>query len=164
MKARLAFTALLALATMTAVACDDDDEDVVQPPAPDTFTASLSGANERPTPTTATATGAATFTATTTGTTITITYQVVVTGNMTGAVTAAHIHGPSDANGTASPIVPLTVAGTGTTGTLVTGSFTTTGGATTMAQLITLMKAGQTYVNLHTTANPGGEIRGTIID
>jgi hypothetical protein len=164
MKGRHALTALLALSTIMAVGCDDDDDDVVNPPANDTFTASLTGAAERPTPSTSPATGAATFTSSTSGSTTTITYQVVVTGNLTGPVTAAHIHGPADATGTANPIVTLTVSGTGTTGTVVSGSFTTTGTSTTMEQLIALMKAGQTYVNLHTTANPNGEIRGQIID
>lgn len=163
MKARIAFTALLALSTVTAAACDDDDE-VVTPPPGDTFTAILNGASERPTPTTATATGAATFTSSTSGSTTTVTYSVVVTGNLSGPVTAAHIHGPADATGTANPIVTLNISGTGSTGTVVSGSFTTTGTSTTMEQLIALMKAGQTYVNLHTTANPNGEIRGQIID
>src|SRR5512134_3811522 len=91
------------------------------------FTADLTGAAERPNPVTTTATGDATFTATTSGSTTTITYTVVVSGNLSGPVTAAHIHGPSDASGTANPIVTLTVTGgTGTTGTLVSGSFTTT--------------------------------------
>lgn len=165
MKARFALTALLALTSLTAVACDDEDEDVNAPPDTENFSASLSGAKERPNPSTATATGNATITAQTVGTVTTITYSVVVSGNLTGPVTAAHIHGPAGENAVADPIVTLTVASTALTGTVVTGSFTTTGHPTiNITQLLALMDQGQTYINLHTTANPGGEIRGQISD
>ena len=165
MKARHLFTALLALATVTAVACDDEDEDPNGPPDTNTFTASLTGAQEVP-PVTTTATGNATFTSSTSGAVTTITYTVTVTGNLSGPVTAAHIHGPAAAGVNASPIVTLTVSNTtGTTGVLVSGSFTTTGNASiNMAQLLTHMLAGNTYVNLHTAANPNGAIRGQITD
>jgi hypothetical protein len=165
MKARFALTTFLAFTAVTAVACDDDDEDPNGPPDTETFTANLTGAAERPDPVTTTATGAATFTASTSGSTTTITYTVVVSGDLSGPLTAAHIHGPSDANGTATPIVTLTVTSTETTGTVVSGSFTATGHASIdMAQLLAHMDAGNTYVNLHTTANPNGEIRGQISD
>lgn len=165
MKARHLFTALLALTTITAVACDDEDEDPNGPPDTNTFTANLTGAQEVP-PVTTTATGAATFTSSTSGAVTTITYTVTVTGNLSGPVTAAHIHGPAGTGVNANPIVPLTISNTtGTTGVLVSGSFTTTGHATIdMAQLLTHMLAGNTYVNLHTAANPNGVIRGQIAD
>ena len=165
MKARHLFTALLALTTVTAVACDDEDEDPNGPPDTNTFTASLTGAQEVP-PVTTPATGSATFTSSTSGSVTTITYTVTVTGNLSGPVTAAHIHGPAGTGVNADPIVTLTVSNpTGTTGVLVSGSFTTTGNASvTMAQLLTHMLAGNTYVNLHTAANPNGAIRGQIAD
>lgn len=165
MKARHLFTALLALTTVTAVACDDEDEDPNGPPDTNTFEADLTGGAERPNPVVTTATGDATFTAVTNGAVTTITYTVTVTGNLSGPVTAAHIHGPGGVNVAADIIVPLVVSSTATTGTVVQGSFTTTGNATiNMAQLLVHMLAGNTYVNLHTAANPGGEIRGQIAD
>lgn len=159
MKARHALTALLALTTVTAVACDDDDEDPNGPPDTNTFQADLTGAAERPNPVTTNATGDATFTATTTGGVTTVVYTVVVSGDLSGPVTAAHIHGPAGAEATADPIVTLTVSNTtATTGTLVSGTFTAT------ATVLQHMLAGNTYVNLHTATNPGGEIRGQISD
>lgn len=164
MKARLTVGALLAFTTL-AVACDDDDDPNGPPQTiTETFTANLTGAAERPTPVTTTATGTATFTAATTGGVTTVTYSVSVTG-LSGPVVAAHIHGPAGEDGIADPIVTLTVSGTGTSGVVVSGSFTATGHATiTMAQLLQHMNADQTYINLHTAANPNGEIRGQILD
>ena len=162
MKARHLFTALLALTTVTAVACDDEDEDVDAPPDTQTLSADLSGAAERPTPVTTNATGDAEFVISTSGATTTITYTVTVSG-LSGPITAAHIHGPANASVAAGVIVPLSnVTGSGTS---FTGSFTTTGHATIdMATLVTHMLAGNTYINVHTSANPNGEIRGQIID
>ena len=163
MKVRFALTALLALSTL-AVACDDEDEDPNGPPDTETLSADLTGAKERPTPVTTAATGDADFTISTSGTTTTITYTVSVAG-LSGPVTAAHIHGPAGPEQVADPIVPLTVTSQGTSGIVISGSFTTPGNAgINIATLVQHMLAGNTYINLHTAANPNGEIRGQIID
>lgn len=165
MNIRFAMSALLALSTLTAIGCGDDDGDPNGPPVTQTFQANLTGTAERPTPVNTSATGNATFTSSTTGNITTITYSVVVNGNLSGPLTSAHIHAPAGPQDVASPVVTLTVSNTtATTGTLVSGSFTTTGTATTVAQLLALLVAGNAYVNLHTAANPGGEIRGQITD
>ena len=85
-------------------------------------------------------------------------------------VTAAHIHlGAADANGPV--IVPLFTgpAKSGSfTGVLAQGALTVadlTGpmAGKTFADLTAAVLGGQTYVNVHTKANPNGEIRGQII-
>ena len=161
MKIRSALSALLAFSTLASVACDDDDEDPIIPPVTATFTANLTGAAEVP-PVTTAATGTATFTAVTSGATTTITYTATVTG-LSGPATAAHIHGPANTSASANPIVTLTVTGTGTSGNIISGSFTTTGHATiNMAQLLAHIEAGNAYINIHTAANINGEIRGQL--
>lgn len=71
---------------------------------------------------------------------------------LSGTPTAAHLHlAPAGVNGPV--IVPLT-AGPGDT-------FAGTG--TLSAAQVTALKSDGTYVNVHTPANPGGEIRGQVV-
>jgi len=48
------------------------------------------------------------------------------------------------------------------TGTLITGTNAATTPQITMDSLVSAMRAGNAYVNVHTVANPGGEIRGQL--
>lgn len=75
--------------------------------------------------------------------------------DLSASAVAAHIHlGPRN---TAGPVViPLTVAA----GTSFTRSACTTAGATLLADIQANPKAY--YVNVHTPAFPGGEIRGQL--
>ena len=122
----------------------------------------LSGAKERPTPVTTTATGAATFVISSSGT---IQFTLTVAG-ITGA-TMAHIH-TAVADSAGPIVVPLFNAATPTgpfTGTLASGSLTAssiTSPGVSMDSLLSLMRRGRTYVNVHTVANPLGEIRAQI--
>jgi plastocyanin len=128
------------------------------------FSAAMSGANERPTPSTSTGTGAASFRRTGESVSYIVTYQ-----GLTGAPTGAHLHGPASASQVADIIVEFSVAGqTSTTGVL-TGTFTASAirgvnGQPPMSldQLVALLNAGNSYVNVHTTQFPGGEIRGQV--
>lgn len=94
-----------------------------------------------------------------------VSYTLDVAG-LTG-VTAAHIHGPASATQDAGVIV-LLFGGPQTgavNGRLAAGSFTEadiTAANVSMDSLLVLMRNGQSYVNVHTTAHPGGEIRGQI--
>jgi CHRD domain len=109
--------------------------------------ASLNGAQETPAVTTA-ATGSAVFTIDLDSGAI---QGVVNTSNIDGSV--AHIHeGPV---GVASPvIVPLT-KGTGGTWSVPDNTMLT-------PSQVESLKSGNLYVNVHTAANPNGEIRGQI--
>jgi hypothetical protein len=78
-------------------------------------------------------------------------WRVEYTG-LTGPATGAHIHCGAPAGGNAGVAVNF-----GTTlASPITGS-----GAMTPAQMQQL-QAGQCYVNIHTDANKGGEIRGQL--
>ncbi len=88
------------------------------------------------------------FTATVTGTTLkwTLTFA-----HLTGAATAAHIH--AGAKGVSGAVLvplcgPCTSPASGT--------------ATVTSAQLASMKAGATYVNVHTAKNANGEIRGQI--
>jgi len=89
------------------------------------------------------------------------TSQVMLIGSykdLTGPATAAHIHfGAVGATG--DVVLPLSV--TDTADNVGSGSFGFP--ATTItAEQIKLMESGQFYINIHTAANPAGEIRGQI--
>ena len=71
---------------------------------------------------------------------------------LTGPATAAHFHGPAAAGKNAGVAVAIPNAGKSP----VEGSATLTD-----AQAADLT-AGKYYVNVHTQANPGGEIRGQV--
>lgn len=72
---------------------------------------------------------------------------------LSGPATAAHFHGPAEAGKNAGVMVPITNA----TSSPAEGSATLTD-----AQAADLM-AGKMYINVHTAANPGGEIRGQVM-
>lgn len=122
-----------------------------------TFTATLSGANEVPAKN-VTGSGAATVTLDDVTGKGTIT--VGFTG-LTAAVTGGHIHCCAAAGANAAVIVPfdafLTLSADKLSGALASFAFTLT------ADQVTAMKNGLTYVNIHTSNNPGGEIRGQLV-
>ncbi len=113
-----------------------------------TFMGTMNGATEVPAKTTD---GKGTATATLDTTTKVLTYTVEYSG-LTGPATMGHFHGPAEPGANAgvvvkfdSPVSPI--KGTATL---------------TDAQMADLM-AGKWYANVHTAANPGGEIRGQMI-
>jgi CHRD domain len=150
--------------------CSDDDN----PSEPgNNFSATLSGAEEVPA-NASTATGTATFTID--GTAITYTVNVIGLANPVFAhihVAAPGVNGPIRLNlcGTGAPVPDCTpgdgVLATGTNGTVVGTP------PITFDDLIAAMRAGETYVNVHTddggqpNTGPGdlisGEIRGQIV-
>ncbi|MEO5816513.1 MAG: CHRD domain-containing protein [Gemmatimonadaceae bacterium] len=125
-----------------------------------TYVAALTGAREVPGVQTA-ATGTATFNRTGTS----VTYTVSASGFAT-PLTVAHVHIGS-AGVIGSVIVPFTIlaqSGTVATGSIDLSRPITQGNITISGDsLRTLFDNGTAYVNLHTAAFPGGEIRGQIV-
>ena len=115
--------------------------------ATETFTGKLSGGAEVP-PTTSTGSGSATVTLDTA--TKQITYNVTYSG-LTGPAAAAHIHCGAAAGANSGVAVPFPNAASP-----ITGSATLTD-----AQMADL-EAGKCYVNVHTAANKGGEVRAQL--
>jgi hypothetical protein len=139
---------IVAMATLVGVACKDNNG-----PGSEVYKATLTGANERPDPVTTTATATAVVTVLGDS----ITWKVDVTSAI-DSVIAGHIH-KGDANTAGGVIQGLspTATGVGFTGTVAQGSIVPPD------SVITLMRAGQAYVNLHTKAHTAGEIRGQLV-
>jgi hypothetical protein len=131
------------------------------------FTAKLSGSNEVP-PVTTAGSGIATFQLSADGKSID--YQLNLK-NMNG-VTGAHIH--SGKQGENGPVVaglfnpsmsgPPTGAINGqlTKGTLTNSDLSGPLAGKTIDSLVNMIRSGGAYVNVHTTQNQNGEVRGQI--
>jgi hypothetical protein len=110
------------------------------------FHATLNGASEVPPKTTQ---GTGTVDASLDTATKLLTYTVTYTG-LSGPATMAHFHGPAAVGANSGVLVPIApplaspIKGTATL---------------TDAQIADF-EGGKVYANVHTAANPGGEIRG----
>ncbi|MCC7144220.1 MAG: CHRD domain-containing protein [Candidatus Eisenbacteria bacterium] len=115
------------------------------------FTAGLNGAQEVP-PTAAGELGTSGLTLTATG----LRYDITVSG-LSGGIIAAHIH--NAATGSNGPVVHdlLPAFGGGNT---AAGVWQFSEGLS--ANLVNELLQGRCYINVHTAANPAGEIRGQI--
>jgi hypothetical protein len=130
------------------------------------FTASLSGSNEVPVrPSAGSGSAGITFD----GTTVRFAIEIDDISN----VTQAHIHsGAAGVNGPVRvflfPPPPARAAtanpfSTGDRSILTEGTFTASDvGGVTFEELLSQMRSGNAYVNVHTTQFPGGEIRGQV--
>lgn len=127
--------------------------------AADDFTASLSGDQEVP-PVTTTASGTATVNIITDSEVTEINYEVTYSG-LSGPLAASHIHcGPPGV--AAGIMLPFVIGPSPFSGTLTEADFAACGSVTTFAGALDAIRAGNTYVNLHTALNPPGEIRGQL--
>jgi hypothetical protein len=113
-----------------------------------TFSATLSAASEVP-PNTSSGTG--TLQASLNKETKVLTWKVTYSG-LTGPATAGHFHGPAMPGSNAGVAVPFASAAS-----------PIEGSATLTDNQLTDLTAGKWYVNVHTAANPGGEIRGQVM-
>ena len=160
---RLAILAALAVALPSAALAES-------------FKANLSGYQEVPA---VSSLGEGTFEAKSSGDWLSVEYTLTFSG-LTATVQQAHIHfaqmsvngpiiiwlcGTAGFPGPAgTPTCPQngTVTGTFTTANVLASPSTQQLGAGEIGEFISAMKAGAAYVNVHTAASPGGEIRGQI--
>jgi hypothetical protein len=161
-------------AAIAAAACGSDTSAPVSKIV--NFSATMTPAGE-PGTLNGSPTGSGTFTATLDTSTNVFTWR----GNFSGLTTNVnngHIHGPFVPGSTGSAGVLLNFNRTGAT---FTGLNSATQGAVSGSVILNaaltpppsatvngdslrkLILAGATYVNIHTTSNPGGEIRGQLI-
>ncbi|HEU4995583.1 MAG TPA: CHRD domain-containing protein [Gemmatimonadaceae bacterium] len=167
---------LLAVIASGAVfgACDNGKFVEVPGKVNDEFTTALAGANEKPNAVTTTAAGTTNLTIVDTNT---IRVQTLVSA--IDSVTVAHIHAGDPS--IAGPIMvflvgpfsatQLVARGPGGTSTLngvlshvdIVRGITNFSGLFTFDSLMTRIKAGTAYANVHTRKNPGGEIRGQLL-
>jgi hypothetical protein len=143
-----------------SIACNSDDATA---PPPVTFVANMSAANERPAPNSP-ATGVATFILRGNDS---LDFTITAT-NLVAGVIASHIH-VGDASVASGNIVNPFVVNTGiTTGTVASGTIVLSNIVAVAPQisgdsLRVLLNNGMAYVNVHTSTNKGGEIRGQIV-
>lgn len=123
-----------------------------QPAIP--LSAALSGAASRPDPVETSGSGLGLFSLEGNTLTFAISYQ-----DLSGSATGAHIHGAADTDTTASVMINLGPYINGDLG--VQGSYSGVVVLTDEQQALILR--GNTYVNVHTPAHSGGEIRGQIV-
>lgn len=147
-RSAMLWVSVLLMSAMLWTSCDKDDDDVV------TSNNSMSGSQEVPAVTT-TATGS-----------INVTYNknskelsyTATWSGLSGAVTAMHFHGPAVAGISAGVLIGVTGFPAAASGS-VSGTLTVPNtGVILEADLL----AGKWYFNVHTAANPSGEIRGQI--
>jgi len=110
--------------------------------------AELKGSNEvPPNSSTASGTAEATFDTDTKFLTYTVTYS-----GLSGPAMGAHFHGPGEAGKNAGIVLPFK-----------TVQSPIRGDATLTDSQATDLLAGKWYANIHTAANPGGELRGQMM-
>ena len=154
--------AVFAAVGLMGLGCSDNNG-VTIPSGLEIYTAQLNGGNEAPTPVTTTATGHAVVTILGN----TVTWKVDVDTQIDSLI-AGHIHRRAADSVAGNVRVDFTLGqrvwATGPTGPGITG--TVAQGSTTLVapddSVLAVIRGGRTYVNLHTRAHQGGEIRGTL--
>jgi len=119
-----------------------------------TYGVVMTGSQERPTPNTTTGWGNATVTFDSTRSNVNV--AITIKG-LTGAVTGAHIHEKAAGSESGAIVIGFTPTVTFSNGKL-TGTFPVDAALAT--RIVT--NPGNFYMNVHTAANPGGEIRGDL--
>ncbi len=150
MKALLSRRTIFLMAGLTAIAVSAGPSQA----APMTFKVALTGAQETP-PVETAATGTADITYD--PSTMVVTWNVTCSG-LSGPATMGHFHGPAKPGAAAAPVIWLSAKGSTTP---IEGPIK--GQATLTAEQAQQFLAGDWYINVHTAANPKGEIRGQVM-
>jgi hypothetical protein len=153
MRGRLVFGVGTVAAIVAVGSCKDDVGLTSIPPAPERFVAFLNGANE-PTPITTAAQGFATITVNGN----VLSYRVELS-NIDSAVLAHIHHNVAGLNGPVRVnlyVPPRVATDSNFSGLLIEDT------ATVADSILTFMRGGAAYVNVHTKLNPGGELRGQL--
>ncbi len=157
---RSTFVRTLLLSTLPAalLGCGSDS---TSSPAPERYVLALTGAAERPNAVVTNASASAVLTVISPDS---IEYLIYASGD---SVTASHIHA-ADVTA-AGPIMVFTFGGPvigRVDGVFRYGFITRSGtfsGAFSFDSVLTRMRAGTAYLNIHTRKFPGGELRGQIV-
>ena len=120
--------------------------------APQSFKVTLTGAQQVP-PVQTSATGTADLSYD--PATRVVTWSVTYSG-LSGPATMAHFHGPAAAGKNGPPVIWLTEKGKPAESPIK-------GQATLTPEQAQQFNAGEWYINVHTQANPGGEVRGQVV-
>jgi len=152
MRAPRVFAVLAALAVI-GVSCKDEVTGI--PAGLEVYTATLNGANEAPTAVTTTATGTAIVTVLGSQVTWKVDILTPIDSIILGHI---HRHAADSVAGNVQVNFNPAATGAGFTGTATVGSQ-----ANVSDSILALMRAGRAYVNIHTKAHTGGEIRGTLV-
>lgn len=166
MRRVLTFLSMATAALMSSAAQAQPQPQLPVPPGAIVFTAALSGANEAP-PVAATGAGG-TATIVYNPAAQEVSYRIDVYNLPTG-VTAAHFHagGP----GVSGPVVvnftvvantsnDFAIVGTARAADVVARAAQ---GVNSWDDFIQALTLGQIYINVHSQANPGGELRGQVV-
>jgi CHRD domain len=139
---------MFAAVCLTAVA----GRSMIAQAAPLSFKVPLTGAQQvPPVQTAASGTADLTYDAATRILTWTVSYS-----GLSGPATMAHFHGPAAEGKNAPPVIWLSEKGAAVANPIK-------GQATLTPDQAQQMMAGEWYVNVHTQANPSGEIRGQVM-
>jgi hypothetical protein len=153
----------LAVAACLLASCESFTEVI----GPTHYSASLLGANMKPGAVTTAGNGTITLSWDPLERTLDYTLGYA---RLSGAATSVHLHGPANANSVADILVDfdtlpapseliLAETGSGTGRIDLTQAITAT---VSGDSLVVLLQKGLLYVDLHTSANPAGEIRGNV--
>jgi hypothetical protein len=145
------FSMLMIGSTALVLTACDKDESNEDDNRTYTLSGTASGSQEVPAVTT---TASGSLSGTYNSSNNTLNYTINWTG-LSGVPSAAHFHGPAVAGVNAGVLLPLSITTSAIDG-------TASGSVVVADSVETALLDGKVYYNIHTVANPNGEIRGQV--